>query len=73
LLGRSDEIQVTVFALERRLPGTGTMQIDGGPADQLDGDPRFGGGGRNPLRFGDDVGRGDTGLGRQLTAPARRR
>src|SRR5438270_834230 len=37
LLGGSDEIQVTVFTLERRLAGTGTVQIDGGAADQLDG------------------------------------
>src|SRR5438309_1265862 len=72
LLGGSDEIQVTVFALERRLPGTGTVQVDGGPANQLDGDPRLGGSRRNPLRFGDNVGHRDAGLS-QLTAPARRR
>jgi hypothetical protein len=73
LLGGSDEIQITVFALERRLAGTGTVEVDGGAANQLDGDPRRGGGGRNPFGFGDDVGGGDAGLGRQLTAPARRR
>src|SRR5207248_7485519 len=38
LLGGGHKIQVTVFALERRLPGTGTVQIDGGPANQLHGD-----------------------------------
>jgi len=41
LLRGGDEIQVTIFALERRLPGTGTVQVDGGAANQLDGDPRL--------------------------------
>ena len=62
-----------VAEFERRLPGTGTVKVDSSAANQLDGDPRLRGGGRNPLRFGDDVGGGDAGLGRQLTAPARRR
>src|SRR4030088_2708444 len=72
LLGRSDEIEVAVFALQGRLTGTRAMEIDGCAAHQLDRDLRFSGGGRNPLRFRDDVGDGDTVLGRQLTAPARR-
>src|SRR5438270_293488 len=66
-------VQPPVIGRQPRLPGTGTVQVDGGPANQLDGDPRLGGSRRNPLRFGDDVGHRDAGLSCQLTAPARRR
>src|SRR5260370_294565 len=36
LLGGSDEIEVGVLALQGRLPGTGTVKVDGGAAYQFD-------------------------------------
>ena len=72
LFGGGDEIEIAVFALQRRLPGTRAVEVDRRAAHQLDPDPGLGGGGRDPLRLGDDIRDGDR-LRGQLTAPGRPR
>src|SRR3989442_2063284 len=52
VLGGSDEIEVAVFARQRRLPGTRTVKVDGGAAHQPYPDPCLRGSGPNPLRLG---------------------